>query len=127
MTSRHPSGDEPQGALWIAEVMWELGCVQFGDFSVGRTVRNSPVYLNPKLLVSRPEALTRVADLVRKHGQLRLAGAMLYDAQVAGLGDRNPFKRLMNPAASVVRSRSLDALAKLRREVASALGPLAAM
>ncbi len=80
MTMRRSAADEPQGALWIAEVMWELGCIQFGDFSVGRTARNSPVYLNPKLLVSRPEALAQVATLIEAEIQMKLA---LRNQQVA--------------------------------------------
>jgi orotate phosphoribosyltransferase/uridine monophosphate synthetase len=71
--TRPASGAEPQGPLWIAELMWELGCVQFGDFSVGRTARNSPVYLNPKLLVSRPDALSRVAALIEAEVLMKIA------------------------------------------------------
>ncbi len=75
-----PRETEPKGALWIAEVMWELGCIQFGDFSVGRTARNSPVYLNPKLLVSRPDALARVGALIEAELQMKIA---LRNQQVA--------------------------------------------
>ena len=66
--------DDPQGRLWLAETMWRLGCVQFGEFSLGRTVRNSPVYLNPKLLISQPSALARVAALIE--AELEAAMAM---------------------------------------------------
>jgi len=48
MTSR----PDPDERLWLAEELWRLGGIQFGDFSLGRTVRHSPVYLNPKLLIS---------------------------------------------------------------------------
>lgn len=75
-----PHEHEPKGALWIAEVMWELGCIQFGDFSVGRTARNSPVYLNPKLLVSRPDALGQVAALIEAELRMKMA---LRNQQVA--------------------------------------------
>ena len=53
------SDSEPgtQGRLWLADTLWRLGAIQFGDFSLGRTVRNSPVYVNAKLLISRPDAL----------------------------------------------------------------------
>lgn len=68
-----PQEHEAKGALWIAEVMWELGCIQFGDFSVGRTARNSPVYLNPKLLVSRPDALGQVAALIEAELRMKMA------------------------------------------------------
>jgi orotate phosphoribosyltransferase len=53
-----------QGKLWLAEMLWRLGAVQFGDFSLGRTVRNSPVYVNAKLLISRPDALKRTVRLI---------------------------------------------------------------
>ena len=71
MTAEH--GD-PQGRLWLAETMWRLGCVQFGEFTLGRTVRNSPVYLNPKLLISQPRSLARVAALIE--AELEAAMAM---------------------------------------------------
>ena len=73
MTAEPPGADLPD-RLWLADLMWRIGCVQFGDFSLGRTVRHSPVYLNPKLLISRPEALTRIASLIE--GELRMAMAM---------------------------------------------------
>jgi orotate phosphoribosyltransferase len=55
---------DAQGKLWLAEMLWRLGAVQFGDFSLGRTVRNSPVYVNAKLLISRPDALKRTVRLI---------------------------------------------------------------
>jgi orotate phosphoribosyltransferase len=56
--------DAPEGRLWLAETLWKLGSIQFGDFTLGRTVRNSPVYVNAKLLISRPDAMVRVAKLI---------------------------------------------------------------
>ncbi len=56
--------EDAQGRLWLADVLWRLGAVQFGDFSLGRTVRNSPVYVNAKLLISRPDALKRTLQLI---------------------------------------------------------------
>lgn len=55
---------DPQGRLWLADTLHRIGAVQFGDFSLGRTVRNSPVYVNAKLLISRPDALKRTARLI---------------------------------------------------------------
>ena len=55
---------ELHGRLWLAEALWKLGSIQFGDFSLGRTVRNSPVYVNAKLLISRPTELRRTAQLI---------------------------------------------------------------
>ncbi|PKN77886.1 MAG: phosphoribosyltransferase [Chloroflexi bacterium HGW-Chloroflexi-9] len=59
------SADDAQGRLWLAETLWRLGAIQFGDFSLGRTVRNSPVYVNAKLLISRPDALKRTVRLIQ--------------------------------------------------------------
>ena len=66
-------GRDPRGRLWLADLLWRLGSVQFGDFSLGRTVRNSPVYINPKLVISRPDSLSRVAQLIDEELQLALS------------------------------------------------------
>ncbi len=74
MTSEHGAyGGDPQGRLWLAETLWKLGALQFGDFSLGRTVRNSPVYVNAKLLISRPDALKRAVRLIQDELELGMA------------------------------------------------------
>jgi len=50
--------------LWLAETLWKLGAIQFGDFSFGRTVVHSPVYVNLRLLISNPTALRRAAQVI---------------------------------------------------------------
>ncbi len=55
--------------LWLAETLFDLGGVIFGDFTIGRSTVNSPVYINPRLLISNPEALRRVARLVDREVQ----------------------------------------------------------
>lgn len=72
MTAGQPNG-ESRGRFWLADVLWQLGAIQFGDFSLGRTARHSPVYVNPKLIIARPEALARVATLIEE--ELRTAMA----------------------------------------------------
>lgn len=68
------TGDgDMRGRLWLADLLWRLGSVQFGDFSVGRTVRNSPIYINPKLVISRPEELARVGQLLDEELGLAMA------------------------------------------------------
>lgn len=62
--------DDAQGRLWLADTLWRLGAIQFGDFSLGRTVRNSPVYVNAKLLISRPDALKRTVRLIQDELEL---------------------------------------------------------
>jgi orotate phosphoribosyltransferase/uridine monophosphate synthetase len=50
--------------LWLADTLWRLGAVQFGDFTLGRTTVHSPIYVNLRLLIAHPTALARVADIV---------------------------------------------------------------
>lgn len=53
------------GNLWLASVLWDLGAVQFGDFTMGRTTVHSPIYVNVRLLVSHPRSLRRAAQVIR--------------------------------------------------------------
>lgn len=72
----HPQdggADGPHGRLWLAETLWKLGSVQFGNFTLGRTVRGSPVYVNAKLLISRPDALQETARLIEDDLKMALA------------------------------------------------------
>lgn len=55
----------PTGNLWLAQVLWDLGAISFGDFTVGNTA-NSPVYINPRRLVSRPEVMRRIANIIQE-------------------------------------------------------------
>jgi orotate phosphoribosyltransferase len=57
------------GNLWLAQVLWDLGGVQFGSFTMGRSTKDSPVYINPRLLVSNPEALKRAARIIEEELQ----------------------------------------------------------
>jgi orotate phosphoribosyltransferase len=50
--------------LWLAETLWKLGAIQFGDFTLGRTAVHSPVYVNLRLLISNPTALWRAAQVI---------------------------------------------------------------
>ena len=65
--------DGPHGPFWLADLLWRLGSVQFGDFSLGRTVRNSPVYINPKLVISRPEELARLGQFIDEELSLAMS------------------------------------------------------
>lgn len=68
-----PNSEEARGRLWLAETLWRLGGLQFGDFSLGRTARHSPVYLNAKLLMSSPAALKRTVALIADEVELGMA------------------------------------------------------
>src|SRR3990172_6221291 len=71
--------------LWLAKALWDLGAIQFGDFSLGRTTLHSPIYINLRLLVSKPRALRRAASLM--HHEVRTLQSMRH-AHVA------PFDRV---------------------------------
>ncbi|MCH7836136.1 MAG: phosphoribosyltransferase, partial [Chloroflexi bacterium] len=61
--------------LWLAKALWDLGAVQFGDFTVGRTTLHSPVYVNLRLLISDPRALQRAGRVI--HGEVQTLQRML--------------------------------------------------
>ncbi|HWO94447.1 MAG TPA: phosphoribosyltransferase family protein [Dehalococcoidia bacterium] len=61
MTSR---GNHRVPNLWLAKTLWEVGGVRFGDFTLGKTTVHSPVYVNPRRLVSKPTALARAARVM---------------------------------------------------------------
>lgn len=56
----------PAGNLWLAEELWKLDAIGFGDFTVGRTAVHSPVYINVRRLISNPKALARCAKIIRE-------------------------------------------------------------
>lgn len=58
-----------QSNLWLAETLWRLGAVQFGDFTLGRTTVHSPIYVNLRLLIAHPTALARAAHILQQEIQ----------------------------------------------------------
>ena len=57
------------GNLWLAKALWDLGAVEFGDFTLGRTTLHSPVYVNLRLLISNPRALQRAGRVIHQEVQ----------------------------------------------------------
>lgn len=55
---------KPTGNLWLAEELWKLGGIEFGDFTLGRTAVHSPVYINLRRLISSPKGLARCAKII---------------------------------------------------------------
>jgi orotate phosphoribosyltransferase/uridine monophosphate synthetase len=53
-----------QSNLWLADTLWRLGGVQFGDFTLGRTTVHSPIHINLRLLIAHPTALARAAHII---------------------------------------------------------------
>ncbi len=64
-----PQSHRDAGNLWLAKALWALGAIQFGDFTLGRTTLHSPVYVNLRLLVSDPNALSRAARVMHQEVQ----------------------------------------------------------
>ena len=56
----------PAGNLWLAEELWKLNAIEFGDFTLGRTAVHPPVYINLRRLISNPKALARCARIIRE-------------------------------------------------------------
>jgi orotate phosphoribosyltransferase/uridine monophosphate synthetase len=54
------------GNLWLAEELWKLDAIDFGDFTMGRTAVHSPMYVNLRRLISSPKALARCAKIIRE-------------------------------------------------------------
>ena len=80
-------GDKRVANLWLADELWQLGAIQFGDFSLGTAV-HSPVYVNLRLLISNPAAWRETAEVmleeVRTLQNMRHARLAHYDL-VAGV------------------------------------------
>ncbi|TAK23310.1 MAG: phosphoribosyltransferase [Chloroflexota bacterium] len=53
-----------QGNLWIARAIYDLGGIKFGSFTLGETAIDSPIHVNPRVLLSQPILLRRVAEII---------------------------------------------------------------
>lgn len=59
--------------LWLAEALFRLGGVKFGNFTLGRTTVNSPIFIDPKVLLREPRILARAAQLIKSETDAGLA------------------------------------------------------
>ena len=50
--------------LWLAKALFDLGGIHFGNFTLPRGTFDSPVYVNPRVLISEPEVLRRTAEVI---------------------------------------------------------------
>jgi orotate phosphoribosyltransferase/uridine monophosphate synthetase len=57
---------ENNSKLWLADTLFQLDAVQFGDFTLGRTTVGSPVYINVRRLIGHPSALWRAAHVIHE-------------------------------------------------------------
>jgi orotate phosphoribosyltransferase len=59
--------------LWLAEALFRLGGVKFGEFTVGRSTVGSPIYIDPKVLLREPRILARAAQLIKSEIEAGMA------------------------------------------------------
>lgn len=59
----HTPGDRDATTHSLARALFDLGAITFGDFTLGRTAVHSPVYINPRRILSEPVLLAKVAQL----------------------------------------------------------------
>jgi len=78
-----------------------------------RGVRRSPL--------RTPEDVVALAEQIRARGELRFAGLLAYEAQIAGLTDRAPGARARNAAIRAIKARSAPHVRQLRRACVEAL------
>lgn len=71
--------------------------------------------------VRTTEDFRLVLDAILARPELRLAGVMGYEAQIAGVGDQNPFAPLLNPAKKLIKAQSVKDVAAKRRAVSELL------
>ena len=67
------------------------------------------------------EEIVRLAQRIDATSGVSFEGLLCYEAQVAGLGDRNPFARIQNPLKQWVRVASIADVARRRSEIVQAL------
>jgi D-serine deaminase-like pyridoxal phosphate-dependent protein len=78
-------------------------------------VRRSPIRAD------HLEGLVSLAKEIQASQAFEFKGVMVYEAQVAGLTDQNPFKKFLNPVAKLVRKVSARSVARLRLRIREAL------
>jgi orotate phosphoribosyltransferase len=52
--------------LWLAQTLFDLGGIQFGNFTVSESAVSSPVFINPKVLIGNPTALRVASKLMQQ-------------------------------------------------------------
>lgn len=107
--------DQPLDTLWLARAIFDFGGVTFGDYTLGGSTVNSPVYINPRALISNPEALKVAARLMAQEvalaQSLRRSHAQPYDV-VAGV----PTGGLLLATAFALESNTPLIYARLKPE-----------
>ncbi|MCS7002397.1 MAG: phosphoribosyltransferase family protein, partial [Dehalococcoidia bacterium] len=74
--------------LWLARALFDLGGVQFGEFTLGKETVGSPLYINPRVLISDPDVLRRAVEVIIREttsGMARLKPRVAEFDLVAGV------------------------------------------
>ncbi len=74
--------------LALARTLFDLGGMNFGNFTLPRGTVNSPVYVNPRVLISSPDAMRQAAELISREtmsGAVRLRPRVARFDLVAGV------------------------------------------
>jgi len=74
------------------------------------------VYRSSVLSLSAFEALL---DYLLSAKELKVSGIMGYEAQIAGMGEQNPFSPLLNPVKNLIKKRSVKDVSKKRARMAA--------
>lgn len=85
--------------------------LRIGSLVIG--VRRSPL--------RTVEELVTLAKKIKNYPSLRFMGLMAYEAHIAGVPDRNPFKKLLSPALYFIRRFAMKRVIRHREELVSAL------
>lgn len=62
-----------------------------------------------------------VVEAILRRPELELCGVMAYEAQIAGVGERDPFAPLLNPIKRFIKKKSVPDVAARRRAIADFL------
>lgn len=104
--SRTETGAPPLRVCIEADMSWRPLGVHLG-------VHRSPI--------RTPSQFEALLERVLASESVRLAGVMGYEAQIAGLGERNPFTPLTNPLKRLIKKFSAKDVAARRQAIAALL------
>lgn len=85
--------------------------LRIGSLVIG--VRRSPL--------RSVNAIVSLAKAVKKYPSLKFMGLMAYEAHIAGVPDRNPFKKLLSPALYFIRRFAMKRVIRFRQELVDRL------